>query len=685
MSTEQQESQADIVIELSDLDLDQTDTGQTNIAQRVQNNREQLEQARAPIWAERMQRNHQTLRHAVKRFWINGVLEDSLHTELYIRLGQHEDQHDFVAPPPLWGLTYQHINQPDPNEPTAASVDEIAEIFSEMNQQMLILGDPGSGKTITLLCLAEALLAETSDDLLPVPVVFNLSSWSQNRLPFAEWLVQELVENYYMPRGVSQSWIANDELVLLLDGLDEVAVDQQVACARAINAFREEHPVGIAICCRAEEYSVFDEEIELEGTVTIAPLTEEQIDSYIDAVQPYLVWLDIALEASPPLRLLAQTPLFLTMMALRYSDQNQAAEYPPLTDRDEQQHFFDQYIRYMIRQKAEPLYGTQLSSIMPLLEPPAKALQRLQWLAEKMVGNGQSIFQIEQVEQDSFVNIIGQFINFSTTWLLYALYSGLMAGLFMLVGFGPIAGVIFGLIFGYVLRTESNIIEHQTIRHYRDLMLSNPLLRAIWSDRRWMMIFFAVFVFRWFANIILLGLLGLLIFGPIWVLFDEIGPAEAAVKVAPNQGTRQFVKNGVATVLAIWLVTGLALGLLYRMTGVQGGSVLLGMVHGLVLGLTGGLSAGLFRATNHVARRIFLASTGHVPRNYARFLDTATSRLLLRRVGGGYIFANRMILEHIANLSQTEIELITHDLQAESQKVEAARETETVESERDVQ
>jgi len=167
MSTEQQDPQPDIVIDLSDLGLSEREQNaleQNDPIQRVQNYRDQLEQRRAPIWAERTQRNHQTLRRAVKRFWINGVLEDSLHTELYIRLGQHEHRYDFVAPPPLWDLTYQHINQPDQNEQTTASVDELADIFSEMNQQMLILGEAGSGKTITLLSLAEALLAEVSDD-----------------------------------------------------------------------------------------------------------------------------------------------------------------------------------------------------------------------------------------------------------------------------------------------------------------------------------------------------------------------------------------------------------------------------------------------------------------------------------------------------------------------------------------
>jgi hypothetical protein len=39
-----------------------------------------------------------------------------------------------------------------------------------------------------------------------------------------------------------------------------------------------------------------------------------------------------------------------------------------------------------------------------------------------------------------------------------------------------------------------------------------------------------------------------------------------------------------------------------------------------------------------------------IPWNYARFLDYATERLFLQKVGGGYIFVHRMLLEHFAGM-----------------------------------
>ncbi len=39
-----------------------------------------------------------------------------------------------------------------------------------------------------------------------------------------------------------------------------------------------------------------------------------------------------------------------------------------------------------------------------------------------------------------------------------------------------------------------------------------------------------------------------------------------------------------------------------------------------------------------------------MPWNYARFLDYAAERILLRKVGGGYIFIHRLLMEYFASL-----------------------------------
>ncbi|MGB7315126.1 MAG: hypothetical protein WA939_19510 [Nodosilinea sp.] len=52
----------------------------------------------------------------------------------------------------------------------------------------------------------------------------------------------------------------------------------------------------------------------------------------------------------------------------------------------------------------------------------------------------------------------------------------------------------------------------------------------------------------------------------------------------------------------------------------------------------------------HLALRTTLFLNGHTPRNYAHFLNYAEERLFVQRVGGGYIFVHRLLLEHFATL-----------------------------------
>jgi predicted NACHT family NTPase len=97
------------------------------------------------------------------------------------------------------------------------------EVFERLNGKLLILGEPGSGKTTTLLELARDLLARAgADEAHPIPVIFNLSSWSENHKPLGDWLVDELSSKYQVPRKVAEQWIAEDALLLLLDGLGAV-------------------------------------------------------------------------------------------------------------------------------------------------------------------------------------------------------------------------------------------------------------------------------------------------------------------------------------------------------------------------------------------------------------------------------------------------------------------------------
>jgi hypothetical protein len=60
---------------------------------------------------------------------------------------------------------------------------------------------------------------------------------------------------------------------------------------------------------------------------------------------------------------------------------------------------------------------------------------------------------------------------------------------------------------------------------------------------------------------------------------------------------------------------------------------------------------GLF-VIRHSVLRLALWLRGSAPLNYVPFLDYAVERLFSRKVGGGYIFLHRMLLEYFAALAE---------------------------------
>src|SRR6266700_5428157 len=62
------------------------------------------------------------------------------------------------------------------------------------------------------------------------------------------------------------------------------------------------------------------------------------------------------------------------------------------------------------------------------------------------------------------------------------------------------------------------------------------------------------------------------------------------------------------------------------------------------------LRIGGAAALQHLVLRVFLWRCGLIPWNYPRFLDDSVECILLRKVGGGYIFVHRFLLEYFAAL-----------------------------------
>ncbi|MEO0564948.1 MAG: NACHT domain-containing protein, partial [Chloroflexota bacterium] len=267
--------------------------------------------------------------------------------------------------------------------------ERIVEVLDRLNGKLLILGDPGSGKTTTLLTLARDLLARAeADEGHPIPVVFNLSSWSEKQAPLAEWLVEELSSKYQVPRKVGQKWVAEDELLLLLDGLDEVTATAREACVNAINTYRTEHGfVDVVVCSRIKDYEALANQLRLNGAIVIQPLDDEQISMYLGNLGADARIISELIERDQQLRELAQSPLMLSIMVLAYRGRS-AGEVPDYDDIETQrEHLFDVYVARMFERRLSQEPHT-----------PEQTRHYLGWLAGKMMDNGLSVFHIEDLQ-----------------------------------------------------------------------------------------------------------------------------------------------------------------------------------------------------------------------------------------------------------------------------------------------
>jgi GTPase SAR1 family protein len=537
----------------------------------------------------------------VKNSWVKSVLEQSLQDE---RRGAVLNRQ---------GIELQTPGKPNRLLPPGT---EIVDVFDEMGQTLLILGEPGSGKTTLLLKLARDTIARAEKDAQRrIPVVFNLSSWTDTKQPIADWLVGELITTpYRTPKKIARDWIENNDLLLLLDGLDEVSSEHREACTRAINDFHHHQKHGwapLVVCCCSEEYETLSTNLDFEGAVSLQPLTPEQVDDYLDQMGQELAALRAALEDDPTLYELARTPLMLSIMTLAYRGMLVDELQPMETIDARRKHIFDNYVERMFKPRAQ---RTLLDvSDDPRLDDERFSKERtihwLSWLANRMSQHGQTIFLIERMQPDWLPTRAQRRIVTVGVAVMIGLLVGLLCGLISGSFFGLLVGLYFGLLFVLLgLGEDIRSIEtmHFSWSKMRASLGGTDLLSGL--------------LFGLFFGLSFGLLFGLLFGFFVWLLFGLV-KSVIVTRTVPNEGLHRSARYA----LLVGLFFGLLVWLLFGCACIQ-----------------------------HLVLRIMLWRNGSAPLNYVRFLDYAADHIFLRKVGGGYIFVHRLLLEYFASLEPEE-------------------------------
>ena len=338
---------------------------------------------RAAAHAEEGDRELAAVASRVQQAWIKGVLERAVVGERRIQLGAAADAESLDA---LWARHVTAIEEGTPIE--RPSDDPIAKTFADASKALLILGEPGSGKTMTLLELTRDLLQYHDARLeRAVPVVLSLASWRPAARGLLDWAIAELRSQYFVPTTLAERWLTQGRLHLMLDGLDEVPEIRRDGCVEAINAFLQDgKTAGVAVTCRSEQYQALNVRFTFYGAIRLLPLDDARIASYLAALGPTSAALRARVHGDADLLELARSPLMLSVMSAAMH----GSSSEPLTTGAGPEalrvRLFALYVSRMF--KSRRVQGAE----------EGRTIQSLAWLAREMHRNSWMVFSLDRLQ-----------------------------------------------------------------------------------------------------------------------------------------------------------------------------------------------------------------------------------------------------------------------------------------------
>jgi predicted NACHT family NTPase len=356
-------------------------------------------------------------------------LESSLHNRVYIIPSQDKNPNQVEHP---WSIDVKAGSKPKVRLPQNT---HIITVFDQegVDGRLLILGQPGAGKTTMLLELAKKLVEQAENDLNePIPILLSLSSWQNDQQSITDWIVAELNSGKYyykVRKDITKQWLEHGEIIPLFDGLDELAAPRQEQCVKKLNEFLQPgnwiYP--LVVCSRIEEYQVYSTKLALNTSLELQPFSDEQIQEYLRHTGNEQ--LGNSIKDDRELRQLAQTPFLLNVIVLTYQKLS--------LDMWQEFESSAQRLNYLFAAYVEVMLGRKYEGKRPSDETTKHWLS---WLAGKLIEQNQTEFFIEKMQP---------------SWLedrrheqIYRLSVRLSVGLSVGLFFGLSVGLFFGLSVG---------------------------------------------------------------------------------------------------------------------------------------------------------------------------------------------------------------------------------------------
>jgi thioredoxin-like negative regulator of GroEL len=296
--------------------------------------------------------------HAEVNHLLTRALED-LAVEVERQWSQEAWQRQVIQPVPLrvrWSSTgrpvaaardvvFDDVTDADWSAiPLQGDVESVAAAFGELPyRQLVVLGEPGAGKTVLAMLLTLQLLKIwRSRPDKAVPVLFPIASWNPDAEQIEVFLARRLAEEYpSLSRRDDQGHrladllVEHARLLPVLDGLDELPAGRHTIAMEKLDLFAAQGPFAekgrpLVVTCRTREY---EQTVTRSGrvlsraaVVEIEPVDVDQAIAFLSHPAPARsrwnpVFAHLRAHPDGPLAQVLSTPLMVSLARAAFQPQ----------------------------------------------------------------------------------------------------------------------------------------------------------------------------------------------------------------------------------------------------------------------------------------------------------------------------------------------------------------------------